>query len=190
MGRAANGAAQTALSAFKISPDKQKDEPASRAATFKALRATGDALPYVRGARRERKLAALASLLDEAESLDGALFSVRDFAHVDIDTDACIGCGMCQMFCPTGALKMDEDGDSKRLVFSAFQCIGCDMCQDVCFRKCVTVLPEVPVADVFSGQPRSFELNPEIGRQPNKAFGMGAGSVAHAVLGVSEGKKS
>jgi len=50
--------------------------------------------------------------------------------------DRCLQCGACTSFCPTGALKMDED----RLVdFDGSKCIVCESCLDVCMARAVEV---------------------------------------------------
>ena len=47
--------------------------------------------------------------------------------------DNCIGCGLCQMVCPTGAIEM-EDG---RPEWYADDCTGCDECMNRCPVKAI-----------------------------------------------------
>lgn len=52
-----------------------------------------------------------------------------------IDTDACTGCGMCYLYCPDGAIKMD---DGKATVDFGF-CKGCGICARMCRPKALTM---------------------------------------------------
>ena len=56
----------------------------------------------------------------------------RRFASVSIDVTKCNACGMCAMFCPTGALKRDEtddvSSDIKQLEFTACELIYHPLC--------------------------------------------------------------
>jgi ferredoxin len=46
-----------------------------------------------------------------------------------IDTNTCIGCGVCESTCPVGAIKLNAEG--KAVVDSA-KCIECGACVGVC----------------------------------------------------------
>lgn len=41
----------------------------------------------------------------------------------------CIGCKLCEKYCPVGAVKFKKKGD---IDFDLGLCITCGMCQDVC----------------------------------------------------------
>ena len=53
-------------------------------------------------------------------------FTPSDFKAL-VDTDTCVGCGICQKVCPAGAISVEEIArvDPKR-------CIGCGCCVDQC----------------------------------------------------------
>ena len=46
---------------------------------------------------------------------------------VEIDSDACIGCGCCGEVCPQGALELEE----KAVVFEQ-HCTACGACIEMC----------------------------------------------------------
>ena len=48
---------------------------------------------------------------------------------VNIDKDACIGCGACVGGCPVGALSLDDEGKS---VCDEGTCIDCGSCVGTC----------------------------------------------------------
>ena len=86
----------------------------------------------------------------------------RQFGTVSIDEEQCSACGMCAVFCPTGALKKSderpEDGVGSYLEFQAFDCANCRMCADVCMKKCLTVSSEVPADELFDFEPRLIHI--------------------------------
>ena len=86
----------------------------------------------------------------------------RCFAMVDVDVRACIACGACAAFCPTGALRRDPTDDPRsrisELEFQACDCIACGMCADVCWKKAVSITPSVLADELFGFEPRVFSL--------------------------------
>jgi ferredoxin len=95
----------------------------------------------------------------------------RRFGKVSIDIDACSGCGLCVMFCPTGALaheKYDKPADPARkyLDFNANMCVQCGLCKDVCMRNCMEVSSVVNVASLMDFEPALLEIkNAESGKK-------------------------
>ncbi len=47
-----------------------------------------------------------------------------------IDTDRCVRCGKCWVFCPEGAIHVDDDGDNIRIDYN--HCKGCGICGNLC----------------------------------------------------------
>ena len=116
------------------------------------------AMPWLVAQRRERLMDSLDQLgASTVETIDS-----RQFGTVSIDEEKCSACGMCAVFCPTGALKKSEerpeDGVGSYLEFQAFDCANCRMCADVCMKKCLTVSTEVPADELFDFEPRLIHI--------------------------------
>lgn len=109
-------------------------------------------------------------VLDAMDRLGPSVVSEIDtrlFGSVSIDVDACSSCGMCTVFCPTGALvKSDlkpEDGEGSFLEFSAADCVQCNLCADVCLKKCLVVSSVVATDELFDFEPSLIHLpNPPV----------------------------
>ncbi len=88
----------------------------------------------------------------------------RLWGSVDIDLERCNGCGMCAVFCPTGALAMEttaHDGAAKKhLEFSGAACVQCDVCADICPSQCLAVSRVVSIEGLFDLEPQIFEVAP------------------------------
>lgn len=83
----------------------------------------------------------------------------RLFGEVSIDAETCTGCGMCAMFCPTGALRFSEvaepaEEDMRYLEFQAADCTHCLLCADVCLHDSVVVTSQVRLCDLLDFEPR------------------------------------
>lgn len=116
------------------------------------------AMPWLVAQRRERLMDSLDQLgTPTVETIDS-----RQFGTVSIDEEKCSACGMCAVFCPTGALKKSderpEDGVGSYLEFQAFDCANCRMCADVCMKKCLTVSTEVSADELFDFEPRLIHI--------------------------------
>lgn len=86
----------------------------------------------------------------------------RLFGSVSIDDTLCSACGMCAVFCPTGALTRSdvkpENGVGSYLEFSAAECVQCDLCADVCLQRCLRVDATVSTEELFDFEPRLIPL--------------------------------
>jgi ferredoxin len=52
-----------------------------------------------------------------------------------VDTEKCVGCGVCESTCPVGAIKV-EDGKAK---VDADACVSCGACAGECPSEAITV---------------------------------------------------
>ncbi len=50
------------------------------------------------------------------------------------EADRCIGCRLCEKYCPVKAVDFHEKG---RIDFDMGKCIYCGLCRDVCPVKCI-----------------------------------------------------
>lgn len=51
----------------------------------------------------------------------------------------CSDCYACVGMCPTGALKIDRDGEGSQLVFKASLCNGCGLCEGFCTNNSIYI---------------------------------------------------
>ena len=120
------------------------------------------------GALPKMRVSRLEQTIDALDLLGGPCVDVvvsRLFGAVDIDVSRCNACGMCAVFCPTGALRRDpveKANDPVRfLEFSASDCAQCGLCVDVCWKRCITLTDEVPADQLFDFEPRTFTMPPQ-----------------------------
>lgn len=78
-----------------------------------------------------------------------------DVAYVDVAEHDCTGCEACARVCPTGALKVTEEGDDWKLLSSASQCVGCGVCIEACTANAIALhhgwqLTETPSLILYS----------------------------------------
>jgi len=78
--------------------------------------------------------------------------AVRSFHTVEVDAAQCSGCGVCAMFCPTGALRFEKGAGL--LEWSAAECSGCSLCRDVCAQRAISLKPGVSCQELFDFEPR------------------------------------
>jgi ferredoxin len=64
-------------------------------------------------------------------------------------SETCTLCGACANLCPTGALKLSQDGDKVSLLFNSSLCVGCSACVEKCPEKALTLSRQLQVADAF-----------------------------------------
>ena len=59
-----------------------------------------------------------------------------------VNSDSCVGCGICASNCPATAIEIVSGADGRKAVVSGDHCIGCGVCRNVC------PLPEGPAITV------------------------------------------
>ena len=144
---------------YEIKNALQSDE--GQEFSFAMLRSTnGRNLPQFMPHRRER----LHEALDYLGTPRDEILTSRLWGHAELDPEACDGCGLCEMFCPTGAIRLvydDEDAEGPRTRSSRAhvqavdvfprQCLQCRTCEDICPRRAIRIDPQVFASDIASG---------------------------------------
>lgn len=119
----------------------------------------------------ERNMEILDAMARIGEPVEEEMFT-RIFGDVEVDAEKCSGCGMCVMFCPTDALRksLDVHPDKTRayMEFSMAECTQCNLCADACLKKCIEVVPVVPLTELFDFEPRLVEISAS--KSGNKLF--------------------
>ena len=62
---------------------------------------------------------------------------VRSFAP-KVDQEKCIGCGMCQLYCPESTVKLT----SEKVIFDYRFCKGCGVCAYECPAHAIKMVQE------------------------------------------------
>lgn len=161
---AQQAAVKTAVKSLKLEEDKP---------TLRQLLQVGSGkMPQFEPVRRRNTVDALDRIGEPiADELTTHLWG-----RVKIDTDKCNACGMCPVFCPTGALrKADEEvakaaGADLLLEFNTCDCTQCDLCADVCFRDCLTVERTISTHELMDFEPVEYECHIPRGNTTNKLF--------------------
>lgn len=60
--------------------------------------------------------------------------------------EKCVGCDVCEMLCPVGAIAQATENGLYTLTFRPELCTGCSVCQDACFHRAVTLEETVDVS--------------------------------------------
>lgn len=77
-------------------------------------------------------------LLGQEDSLDRAVEYLRKIGvsvqalskDVIRNDEKCTHCGLCVVYCPTGALYVEQE--TQKVIFAQDKCIGCEICVNIC----------------------------------------------------------
>ena len=84
----------------------------------------------------KRQAHAIEAGLRSLERRTGALrgeATVSDY-RVVVNSDLCVGCGICKDICPAGAISLEEIA-----VIDSERCTGCGLCLDQCPRGALSL---------------------------------------------------
>lgn len=156
---AASAAKETAMTAAKTTIESELGYKVDEKSIGERLRVTENGtLPQISMVRHEAALNALDAI---GLPREGAIES-RLFGSVSIDLGKCNACGMCAVFCPTGALVRDpaeKASDPLRyLEFSAADCVQCGLCVDVCWKGALELSATVDAQELYDFEPRTFKV--------------------------------
>ena len=157
---AADAAKETALVAARTTIEQELGYAAPAEAKIgERLRVTADgSMPRISMPRHDVTINAMdligAPVVSELES--------RRFGSVSIDLTKCNACGMCAVFCSTGALKRDvpqKTSDPLQYIeHSASECVQCGLCRDVCWKGALTLSAKVSTEQLFDFEPVVFDM--------------------------------
>lgn len=95
----------------------------------------------------------LLTLLSQSEIPD-QLLETRIWSTVHVNEELCSGCGMCAVFCPTGALARTD----RILIHTPCDCVQCRLCMDICPEMAIRISPCVKSSQLMSGEGTCFTL--------------------------------
>lgn len=151
----ASGARDAAHDAADFAIDEVFDQADAHGARrrFQHVQADG-ALPRFLPTRR----AVLLDALDELGQPADEMIATRLWGHAIVDESRCTGCGMCAVFCPTGALTKRDESGTVRLVHAPGLCLQCRTCEALCPAGALVMSDEVFAVDVGAGVVDAHEL--------------------------------
>ena len=161
----------------RAKPRKALDQPDSRRALFRAAVkwtaevAAGDDANHEAEqeppeqfrdqVRRHHENRKRSHLLDVLRALPGARPAANvvpatdiPFARLDV-TPKCVGCNVCEVLCPVGALVHREGEGTYTLDVDPAICTGCGVCHEACFFKAIRLRDTVDLSILF-GAPRDM----------------------------------
>lgn len=153
-GEAKETAKDAALAAANqtLKLEEKQDKPSLR----DRLSVGAGKMPQFEAVRRMNTLDSLDRIGDpQVDTIDTHLWG-----RVTIDLENCNGCGMCAVFCPTGALLKVDENDTERagtdllLEFTCSECVQCNLCSDACIKGCLSVSGHVVTDELLDFEPR------------------------------------
>ena len=164
-----SAARETAMTAAKMTLEQELGMKERELSIGDRLRVSaGGSMPTIAMPRHDRLLNAFDALGEPA----GTQLASRKFATVGIDIEKCNSCGMCAVFCPTGALKRNPAEKMSDpllyLEFSAAECVNCGLCKDVCWKGALELDQGVSIGQLYDFEPKRFDL-PQV--QKRSPFG-------------------
>lgn len=138
-------------SAYSASNEQQSDS--RRPPRYVKVSSDGT-LPHFFPLRRRRLIAALTRLGQPKD------VSIRThlWGHVTIDAQTCVSCGMCVVFCPTGALRTYADNEGTAIDYYPGACVHCSCCQSICPAHAITLSDETFAPDIIAGATDRFDM--------------------------------
>ena len=154
-----------AKDAVKVATEKALDETLGKQNEKKELNLRELLRPDKDGGLPQFEPSRRMNTLDAMDAIGQSVvpeIETRLFGSVSIDESKCRACGMCTVFCPTGALKKSEEkpasGEGSYLEFQLMECVHCNLCADTCLQKCITVSDMIATSELFDFEPRLIHL--------------------------------
>lgn len=147
--------------------DRQKLQPAhNRRSFFKAIFTgskdiTQKIIEYglkqenankVKNTKKPLKMHYLKEGLTKQKELDYS--ETLPFSNLKLN--ACNFCEVCSKLCPTGALQITQEENTKKLAFLANLCTHCRICSEVCFYKGLTWEGRITIGEFLNNEHRTL----------------------------------
>ena len=74
----------------------------------------------------------------------------RPFSQIQVN-NSCSGCADCTIFCPTGALRVENKGEAQELLHTAALCLNCGVCRVKCPQQAISKSEVLDLSLVITG---------------------------------------
>lgn len=88
------------------------------------------------------------------------------WSRVEVDAEKCTLCGMCGVFCPTGAIVKDDASEDPGLDFYPVDCVGCGLCQTACMPHAITLSDEVDLTRLLGCESEHISIDRTAAKGP------------------------
>lgn len=107
-------------------------------------------------ARKRRAVAVLLRRLADALGVDAAKLPrltrvPPQFSELSFDAESCTGCKACELSCDYGAIRFEDVGGVRRLLYSSAECTVCKACIDSCPEGAVSLSDSLDLSAFSSG---------------------------------------
>lgn len=97
-------------------------------------------------AKRKRYISEILAKLSVANTLEALPYQKLVLSN-------CNFCGACSKLCPTQALQISQEENSKTITYHPARCNECKLCTDICFFKGLSWFGQVTIEEFISKQP-------------------------------------
>jgi len=115
---------------------------------------------------------------------------------LEVDEEACIGCGACAEVCPSAAIDVEQKADKVELTYWHSKCIRCGSCRDICPPEAITMSDDYRLATddrrtLFLKIEKGLQICPECGEEfvPTQVSSFGLEEALNKITKYEEYRK-